>query len=283
MEEIVWKEPQTPDEIIQQALDEGHRSLYCLCSGGKDSIASTHYIKENFPNQFKGVIYTVTGVGINESRLFVRDYCKEMNWSLLFTWSPYSFTDIVLEHGFPSPFQHNVIMFQLKFITWRYFEREHRSEDMIFVGGIRRKESKRRKKNYATPFQKDGKTHFCNPFFYHNGTDIWNYHAKHGLKLTPVHHILNISGDCICGCFGERWELMLIKKHYPLMFDYIQWLEKQIQIRGSKEARKYPTWAHGKFRQSFSTNNVILQQTLDSFEQENLGNILCSESCAVTS
>lgn len=282
-DEFLLKEPKilSPDEIIQQSLDEGHKNLYCLCSGGKDSIATTHYIKENFPNQFKGGVYTVTGVGVNEARTWVVDYFKEMGWPLQFTWTPISFTDIVLEHGFPSPDQHNIIMFQLKFITWRYFEREHRKKDMIFVGGIRRKESKRRKKRYLTPFQADGKTHFVNPFLYYSGIDIWDYHAKHDLKLTPVHDILNISGDCLCGCFGEKWELKLIERYYPRMFNYIQWLEQQIQIRGSVEARKYPTWAHGKHRKALSTSNVISQTLLESFDQSNLGNVLCSESCGV--
>lgn len=309
----------SPDEIIQQALDDGYKSFYPLCSGGKDSITTTHFIKENYPNQFKTGIYTVTGVGVKGSRQFVVDYFKEMNWSLQFTWTPYNFTDFVLLNGFPSPEIHNIVMFQLKFITWRLFEQEHRNEKMLFIGGIRKKESKRRgrKKQYAQPFHIDGKTAFCNPFLFKSGTDIWKYHAEHDLKLTPIHQILNLSGDCMCGCFAEKWELALIKKYYPDTFNYFKWLERRIQDKiielkiklnasesqvvnwcrmvQDKVLRKYltplqkqlanltvyPTWAHGKHRSYSSTLATELQASLDDFEQKNLGNILCGESCAV--
>lgn len=311
----------TPDEIIQEALDDGAKSFYCLLSGGKDSMVSSHFIKENYPNQYKGDIYTVTGIGIKDSRHFVTDYCNKNNRNLIYTWAPTNFTKLVEENGFFGPDVHNVVMFNLKFITWRNFEKEHRDEKLIFIGGVRRKESKRRstRKSYKTHVMIDGHTKFYNPFYHYTGNDIWKYHATHELDSDPVHDVLNISGDCLCGCFAEKWELSLIRKFYPEFYSSIKWLEQRIEkirmdlkrelkageadilrwisilnhkdkkMKKSLEPKQYqlaslteyPTWAHGKHRSATSFRNVESQTSLEDFTESNIGNYLCSESCGV--
>lgn len=52
-------------------IDYEPSAVYGLFSGGHDSLCSTH-IASTMPN-FKGVVHANTGIGIEETREFVRD------------------------------------------------------------------------------------------------------------------------------------------------------------------------------------------------------------------
>lgn len=261
----------TIDEIVQDAIENhGIEKFYCLISGGKDSVSATHYIAKNYPRYFAGSIFAITGVGSQSTKYFVLDLCKKMNWKLNFTWPKEGerFIDIALQHGFAGPGNHRMWMGYLKYHPWRSFIKERLDENPCLISGVRHNESqsRKKKKQYSQkPIDWDDKLCFVKPFFHKNGTEIYKYLANNDLKASPVHDWLRISGDCYCGAFAAKWELMLIKNYDPLAYEHIKWVEKQIQLRGSKKAKKYPTWNSGP--------------STDEIEEQTLMEDYCGESC----
>lgn len=156
--------------------------------------------------------------------------------------------------------------------------RERRDENPIFISGVRKKESVRRGQRvaYKQPIDVDGdsKTAFVKPFFYKNGNELWRYVTDNNIEISPVHAILNTSGDCLCGCFADpKWELQLIQQFYPYMFNSIKWLEKRIQTHGTPKAKRFATWGSGP-----SVHDIEVQQMIDDyFNPEEY----CTESCQV--
>lgn len=227
---------QDPFEIMREAIEKhGRQKFYVLFSGGKDSTCVAHFIATNFPEQFGGVIFTITGIGSKSARYHAIETAKKFNWPLFFTWpkEQHRFHKIVLRIGFPGRGNHKKFMGYLKYHSWERFIAEHKDEKPALISGVRHSESYARKyiKQYSqNPIDWHKNTCFIKPFFYYNGLQIWDYIGRYDLKISPVHDWLNISGDCFCGSFAEMWELKLIEKFDPIAYNYIKWTEKQVQL-----------------------------------------------------
>lgn len=274
--ELTWVEPQTPDQIIHDLINNHKKkNFYVLFSGGKDSVSIAHYIASNYPENFKGVVFTNTGISSQITRKFVLDYCKKMNWQLHMTWARKPYYDIVMEHGFPNPKSHRIIMGYLKFQSWYYFLK-NKKKDSAFISGVRKKESWARNKirfYTKTPIDINAGLTFAKPFLYKNGSQLMEYFVKNGLKKSPSYDYFDKSGECWCGCFYNDWELKMIEKFDPFLFQTIQWLEKQLQLNGTKEAKKFPYWGR-----SVGTEQTKLQKSLLDY---NINEDYCGESCEV--
>lgn len=279
--DLTWVEPQTPEQIMDDLINNHKKTkFYVLFSGGKDSVSVAHYIATNYPEYFKGVVFTNTGIASPITRKFVLDYCKEMGWTLFFTWARKRYYDIVLEHGFPNPASHKVVMGYLKFQSWYYFLRSVK-KDSCFISGVRKKESWARNKiRFYTkkPIDINATLTFAKPFLYKNGTQMLEYFVKNGLKKTKAYDYFDKSGECWCGCFYNEWELKMLEKYDPFVFNSIKWLEKQVQLKGTKEAKKFPNWGR-----SVGAESSQMQKTLGDFEfdDSSVNEDYCGESCVV--
>jgi len=275
--DLVWAEPQSPTEIMDQAIKKySLQKLYVLFSGGKDSVCVAHFIATNYPNQFAGCVFTNTGLSSAETRKFVLSYCKKMGWPLNMTWPSVNETyyKIVIKHGFARQGNHRLVMGYIKYHSWYYFLRERilQGEKCCFISGVRKRESEiRNKRRLFTKHPVDNQSRFelfVKPFLYKNASQLWEYYNEHDLEKTPVYSWLNKSGECLCGSFTEPWELKMLEKHDPRIFQSIKWLENQIQLHGSKDAKKFPKWGiHGSY-----TEEIEEQSSIDDY---------CGESCQV--
>jgi len=285
--ELVWLEPQKPNEIMDEAIKKySLDKVYVLLSGGKDSVCVAHFIATNYPDQFGGCVFTNTGLGSQATRKFVIEYCKKMGWKLFMTWAVADrerFYSILMRWGFATEGNHRIWMGYLKQHTWYYFLRERimKSEKCAFISGVRKKESKFRNKSrqYTKKPVDDNKGQiYIKPFLYKNGSQLWDYYNKHELEKSPVYEWLNRSGECHCGAFVEAWDLKMLEKHDPLAFETIKWYEKQIDLHGSPEAKRRNRW--GKHYKA-STKDITNQKTLDElFNKEvQINDDYCGESC----
>ena len=256
-----------PKEIINEALDHGRRSFYWLLSGGKDSMSVTHFVAENYPEYFKGVLYVDTTIALDETKEFIKDECQRLGWKLHTRLPPrQTFEEWVKQYGFPSMRIHTIIMRRLKYEAMRKFALERLDEYPCMISGVRRKESIRRMGNVKEPFNHDGNLYFVAPFIDKSTVEVYNYLSDHGLKKSPAYTELHISGDCLCGSFAGREEIMLLKAFYPKIYEKIKRIEEAIKDDPNIKP-EFKTWGnhHGAI-------DIENQTTLDA--------LICGE-CAV--
>src|SRR5690606_17671643 len=100
-----------PTTILAHAIAE-HRpvAVFACFSGGHDSLVSTHWTMRHAPAMTEApvrVLHINTGIGIEETRRFVRETCAAYGWPL---WERHAaegeFGRFVRTHGFPGPAQH---------------------------------------------------------------------------------------------------------------------------------------------------------------------------------
>ena len=253
-----------PKEIMQEAIDSGLTDFYVAFSGGKDSGVVLDIMQKEFPEQFKGVLFCDTGIGTNDTKNFIKEYCEERKYPLHIV-SPedvirkrntnrgsagesYSYEALVLNYGFPKQAFHTVTMRHLKYFPMRKFiyDRIALGENPCIVGGIRKNESARRKLKWNKYFYNDGKMWFVSPIFFKEDDWVYKYYIENGIKRSPVYDTLHISGDCLCGCFAQKNELELLKGFHPEVYEEIKRLEKLIKEKGTEEAKESTTWGgHG--------------------------------------
>ena len=237
----------TPNGIMEELIKIHERSeFWCLASGGKDSISVAHFTETNYPEQFKGIMHIKTNIGVQKTTDWLVQYCEERGWKLEIREPdpPNAYDNAVIKYGFPGAGSHNVIMGILKYTTMRRFafETAQRKNNHCLISGVRAFESVRRMGNYKGPIQRDGKLWFGAPFFTKTTEEVYEYLLKNGLKKTPVHDILGMSGECMCGAFASYGERERIKLLDPQLMAHIEYLEDQIQLHGTDDAKKRPKW-----------------------------------------
>lgn len=218
---------------------EQAKEVFALFSGGHDSLCSTHLAMETFP--MRGVIHVNTGIGIEETRDFVRQTCAARDWELFELHSPHAYEDLVLERGgFPSgPRSHNSMYWYLKEMPLRDFvqsRKSKRSDRIGLVTGIRQQESQRRMAaKMAQPVYRDGAYLWLNPILDWSQSDKNRYMKKHDLPRNPVADLLHRSGECLCGALARREELVEIEHWYPEVGKRIRALEQTCRNAGIEE------------------------------------------------
>ena len=206
--------------------------VFALFSGGHDSLCSTHLASRS--PRFDGCVHIDTGIGIEQTRAFVRDTCERHGWPLREYRPPMSHEEIVLRWGFPGPAGHSLVYSRLKERCLRQLVRETktcRRDRVLLVSGIRRQESRRRM-GYVEPVQADGARVWVAPLL------NWSHEAKHAylnahrLPRNPVVEKLCMSGECLCGAFARKGELDEIAFWYPETAARIRALEARAAEAG---------------------------------------------------
>lgn len=214
---------------------------YALFSGGHDSLVNTHYCMEN--GLADCVVHIDTGIGIPQTKQYVKDRCDEHDWPLVIITSDFDYEQIVMENQFPGPGVHIIMYSKLKERAFREVPR-HISEKPRFYTGVRADESERRFKN-VSPSQEDSQWVWKAPIWDYRRSAITDYIQDHALERSPVKQLYHHSGECLCGAFGNRTEeLTLLEAHFPETAERIKRLESQVQDRhGADDPQSW--WAHG--------------------------------------
>lgn len=289
---------QSMDDKISEALDD-HDTLVPLLSGGKDSMTVTNHAFKRFKKYCKPPVFINTTISVLATRYFVLEQQKKYGWGLQMLYPKTTFKQYVIDKGnaFPSAGGHRFVMGYLKYHPMRewFYHLLKTGLKPIFVSGVRKSESKRRFKNYDSPFVKDGKMEFISSAFDLENVDVWDYVKQNKLQRAPAYEILGYGGDCLCGSFAEREELKLLQQFYKKEFEIIRWIEslipdrlkqveKEIEIREVNESKdlvwnkksirkqlqllyrqRYNLKTFNKWGDSNSTRDVELQTELSQF------------------
>jgi 3'-phosphoadenosine 5'-phosphosulfate sulfotransferase (PAPS reductase)/FAD synthetase len=217
--------------LIAQALTTYQPAcLLALFSGGHDSVVSTHIAAQH--PAFRAVVHINTGIGIEQTREYVRQICHDQGWPLIEEHAPDDWYDHnCLTAGMPGgPVQHGIMYQRLKDDQVRRVVRHHqrhRGDTVGLVTGIRQAESDRRMRVHPEPIQRERAQLWINPILSWTATDVSTYMADVGLPRNPVVDHLHRSGECLCGALADPQELDWIAFWYPEVAARIRALEHE--------------------------------------------------------
>jgi 3'-phosphoadenosine 5'-phosphosulfate sulfotransferase (PAPS reductase)/FAD synthetase len=184
---------------------------------------------------FAGEIHVNTGIGVRETREYVRDTCEVFGWPLHELHPPdLTYVQMVEQYGFPGPGSHLYAYSWLKERALRAFVASVKRDfkDRIgLVTGVRWAESKRRM-GTVEPIQRNGAQVWMAPIAGWAATDRLAYMAANGAKPNPVVLNLHMSGECLCGAFAEPGELDFLAAWYPETAAEIRAIERQMAEKG---------------------------------------------------
>lgn len=220
-------------EIIDAALAIHKPShVFGMFSGGHDSLCATHLISQH--PSFTRAVHINTTIGIEQTRQFVRDTARDRQWKLLEYSPPVSYRDIVLQHGFPGPGGHRFMYIRLKEKCVDRLVREHKThwKDRIgLVTGVRLSESVRRM-GHVEPVKRDGAQLWLAPILHWDDDDKLEYMEMHSLTRNAVVDTICMSGECLCGAFAKKEELLEIEYAFPETAAVIHALQKEAEAAG---------------------------------------------------
>jgi 3'-phosphoadenosine 5'-phosphosulfate sulfotransferase (PAPS reductase)/FAD synthetase len=216
-------------------LDGGSESIWALFSGGHDSLCSTALAAKH--PLFRGAVHINTGIGIEETREYVRETCEQQGWPLTEVSAPEGrYEEMVLTRGgFPhGNASHNSFLFYLKQQPLnRWFKTT--TGRVGLVTGIRKHESVRRMgAGISVPVRPDGRKVWLSPILNWTKTDCNRFIAEEVLPRSPVVDLLHRSGECLrlCGALARPEEIHELTRWFPDTARRLNDLEHECEARG---------------------------------------------------
>lgn len=241
------------DDLIRLALDThlDDRELVARCllfSGGNDSTVLGHLLKDKVDY----AIHANTTIGIEDTRVFVRDTCKAWGLPLIEETAPTSYRELVLDQGFPGPGMHYKMYQRLKERPLRQARRSlvknGRKQRVLFIAGRRRTESARRAQIPLN--ERENSVIWASPIANWTAIDMSTYRMMFDVPENPVSARIHMSGECLCGSFAKKNELEEIGYWYPETRAEIEELQEAVRAAGFTGNKG--CWGHGQGRASKS-------------------------------
>lgn len=228
--------------MIDDAIQEHNPiKVYVLVSGGNDSTVAAH-LATQFGPRVDGIVHINTGIGVEQTREYVRWFAQWLELPLIEKSGPRSYEDLVMEYGFPGPGAHRYMYSWLKERPLREVRREAQggqNRRVMFITGVRLSESQRRM-GHVEFVQRDGNVVWVAPIRDFDQKDLWAYRQKHQLPNNEVVATLHMSGECLCGAFAKPKELDWISIWYPEVAERIRALEEKVHKAGLRSAHWGP-------------------------------------------
>lgn len=196
-------------------------AVFGLFSGGHDSLSATYVASKC---GMAKAVHINTGIGVQRTRQFVYDTCREQGWELLELKAidnhymggkpnPMIYRQMVMKYGFPGPGKHGVMYIKLKEralvrLAWMYgaHARGKNKRRIMHVTGVRTQESVRRM-GHVDEVQVRGREVWVSPIHDWTKSDTSELIEYVGLKRSPVVDLIHKSGECLCGAFAKPGEL----------------------------------------------------------------------------
>lgn len=282
------------DQTIHHHVDADNRRLagvVTLFSGGNDSTVLAHLMRPWSTH----AAHANTGIGIEQTRQFVRDTCQEWGLLLLERTAPRdedSYRTHVLAHGFPGPGMHARMYQRLKERALEQVRRELVTngwqERVVFLAGRRRDESERRKD--VPHVERKGSVVWESPLVEWTKLDMTTYRLMHlnedPVPVNEVSQRLHMSGECLCGSYAHPGEIDEIRFWFPAVAEYIDSLERQIEDRADipQHRRRWGWGADRKAAENLIRETAVMTGQGDLLDylaelEPSTPGVLCSD-CA---
>jgi len=235
--ELFPVERPTPEEIIASALAYNPVAIFAMFSGGDGSLGTTAWAMANIPGC--EVLHINTGIGIERTRIYVRETCQAQGWPLTEIRAKedcgQDYDKIIAEHGFPGPAGHQFMYARLKERAVELIVRTRktrRADKVMLITGICHDDSQRRSGYGGREVNFKGAQMWVNPMYWAGQSFVHHYRASTGIPRNPVAIELGMSGECICGAFAEKGELQIIRRVCPASAARIERLQDEEIRRG---------------------------------------------------
>lgn len=249
-EQVALLAGEDPDALVASAKDRwAPIATYCLFSGGNDSAVTAHRCRDHYD----ALVWIDTDTAVPGVPDFIGEFARWIDKPLRVVNTHGAFELLVLggrDHkddewagmGFPGPAQHGRAYNRLKERGIEQVLRETkvgrpRSAKVLFLTGVRRAESARRKKR--KPLNKKRGQVYCNPLIDWTNGMMRAYREEHQLPQSDVAALLHRSGECNCGAFAVAGEeRAMLQSLWPEWWaNTIGRLEAQAQAQGQRWCR----------------------------------------------
>lgn len=237
-----------------------------LFSGGNDSTTLIHMLR----GELTHLAHCNTGIGVEQTRQFVRDQANSWGLPLIEVTPPTGSTyrELVTKHGFPGPSRHFIMYRNLKERSLRTVRRrfvtDGRNQRVIFVGGIRRAESLRRRERELR--HDEGSVVWLSPLIDWTDEMMAEYRLARDVPHNEVSDMLHMSGECLCGAYADRGELDEIEFFFPSVGADIRALEAEVVAAGIAEP--HCRWGWGAYRDAKGRKHWIIDQFGESIDPQ---------------
>ncbi len=232
-------------ELLDWAVERFEPSHVIGCfSGGHDSLTATHLASQH--PAFSFAAHLNTGIGIEATRVFVRETCAALGIELREyrardylavdgSPAPQRYEDFVLAHGFPGPPQHYRMYQRLKERPLRHMIRDldrGRHDKVLLVTGVRQEESVRRMNHVDQVQIWEGTKVWVAPLWNLTKAEVNRYVAENDLPRNAVVDKIHMSGECLCGAFARPDELDELRFWFPEVVEEIEELTRRAYAAG---------------------------------------------------
>ena len=207
------------------------KSLVCSFSGGKDSLAMTHYVMSELEGIAidKYVVYADTGVMLPTTTPFVEKVCKDFGWDLKIVYG--NFWNHI-EKGMPMPSMRRRWCCGIcKLYPIRDFVKTLKPQ-RAEVTGLRKEESIRRRNLKELFYLRKSFVWKYAPILDWTEKQVLSYIRKNNLPMPP-HYSQGIKETCQCGAFGSKKQMMILKAQFPDLFKKFIDAEAKFKTKGA--------------------------------------------------
>lgn len=230
----------SPSYYMEKAIKKYNpNEIFVGFSGGGDSLLCADIITNLYPEA--KIFHANTGIGLEKTREFVREYCEERGWDLVEIRAKedcgQDYEKMVLEYGFPGPAMHGRMYQRLKERPVRKLHKRYKGKrggKILIATGIRHDESIIRAGYKNSIIDEIGGVVWVNPVYWFSAQDKHDYLQKNNIKTNPVSDVIGMSGECLCGAYAHKGELDLIRLVEPETADYIEELQDRVYNAGWK-------------------------------------------------
>lgn len=207
------------------------KSLVCCFSGGKDSLAMTHYLHSELQGSDIDihVVYADTGIMLPTTRPFIEDVCSEFGWKLKVVEG--NFFEKAQKIGMPR-MRHRWCCWACKIKPISEFTKTLPPQRCEAVG-VRQDESMRRRdlKNEIY-YLKKGRVWKYAPILAWSEKDVLRYIRDNDLPMPP-HYKLGLKETCMCGVYSSKRQMLILKAQFPELWKKIVDLEANFRKGGA--------------------------------------------------
>jgi len=206
----------SPNEVRNMDVDVkeflNQRRFIVLFSGGRDSLATLLWVLDNIDHDDWKILYIeVSGNTHPLCTEYVKRVCEALGVKsklLIDGREDADFFTCLRKWGVPLIGKYRWCLYQFKIKVIEKYKRY----SLIYVSGVRRRDSWRRKGIEPIEFFRSSETVVVNPILNWSRRQVIEYIARHGVDVNPCYKIYGHSGNCMFCPYHTKEMIVLTLK-----------------------------------------------------------------------